>query len=65
MTRDEALRAAEECFNRVTQMRLITNMGAEHNKAFALWAQALAETGKGYVELAKMLNSRVDSLIET
>lgn len=40
-------------------------MGAEHNKAFALWAQALAETGKGYVELAKMLNSRVDSLIET
>lgn len=54
MTRGDALKAAERCFKAVEDLRL-TASGPEGNKAYALKAQALAEAGKGYVELAKEL----------
>lgn len=54
MTRyEEALKNAEACFDRVAKMQL-TNY-AEPGKAQGLFGQALAEAGRGYLELAKEL----------
>jgi len=55
MTRDEALRAAENCLNYVTTVRLPSH-DHEAGKAIALMAQAKAEAAKAYIELAKLLS---------
>lgn len=57
MTADEAIRQAVMFFNRVKDMPY-PSTGPETAKAYSLKAMALAEAGKGYVELAKLLDSR-------
>lgn len=54
MTRTEALENAERCFARAANIN-VAAQGPEGQKAIALKIQALAEVGKGYVELAKEL----------
>lgn len=52
MTRNEALREAESCFLRVVRLSTQGTSEAASQKMLAL-----AETGKGYVELAKELRA--------
>jgi hypothetical protein len=56
MTRAEALAAAVRCFNRAEALNLAQS-SPENNKALALRAQALAEVGRGYIELAKEMRA--------
>jgi hypothetical protein len=50
MTRSEALKAAEECFDKVR-----TSQGYNIGEAQAARLQALAEAGKGYILLANSM----------